>query len=254
MGLLYNYMKEYQRLYDILIEGKTSGEQRGRANLGRIPQTPGRSAPTPTSQEPAVDHDPKVTKDLVLGSQILRRLHREQDPRLQKLLKAAYAKLQARKEVSKEVSEEGSACAPSDRPRRMGKQAALNIKRGSGIGRLILKGARKLKGKTPLKSKKGLATEGSLSADLRYAPQHTVSRSRYSQAQLAKAHGDKATARRLGKKIAKAVAKELQENPDLQRQAQVYYQGVGNDPRRAEANKQTQRFTRGTTVSARRGK
>ena len=250
MGLLYNYMKEYQRLYDILIEGKTSGEQRGRANLGRIPQTPGRSAPTPTSQETAVDHDPKVTKDLVLGSQILRRLHREQDPRLQKLLKAAYAKLQARKEVS----EEGSACAPSDRARRMGRQAALNIKRGSGIGRLILKGARKLKGKTPLKSKKGLATEGSLSADLRYAPQHTVSRSRYSQAQLAKAHGDKATARRLGKKIAKAVAKERQKNPDLQRQAQVYYMAAANDPRREEANKQTQRFTQGTTVSARRGK
>jgi len=47
-----------------------------------------------------------------------------------------------------------------DRTDRKAKQAALDIRRGSGIGRVLLKAIRKAKGKTPLKSDKGLQTEG----------------------------------------------------------------------------------------------
>ena len=43
---------------------------------------------------------------------------------------------------------------------RRAKQASLNIQRGSGIGRALLKVIRKARGKTSMKSEKGLQTEG----------------------------------------------------------------------------------------------
>ena len=47
-----------------------------------------------------------------------------------------------------------------DRTERRATQAALNIRKGSGIGRALLKAIRKARGKTPMKSKQGLQTEG----------------------------------------------------------------------------------------------
>lgn len=59
--------------------------------------------------------------------------------------------------VSKAIQE--NEVARPERAERQAKKATLNIRRGSGVGRALLKVARRVKGQTPFRSTKGLATE-----------------------------------------------------------------------------------------------
>ena len=79
-----------------------------------------------------------------------------------------------------------------DRPNRKAVQAALNIRRGSGIGRVLLKAIRKAKGKTPLKSDKGLQTEGKQKGKAKKAAQRFATLQNQKQQ---KARGDRGTQR-----------------------------------------------------------